>query len=56
VWNRAVSERVRRYGTKVLVGDLVATSIEAGDLLEKADDGEVVEGVGEEVKEPLSCL
>lgn len=23
VWNRAVSERIRRFGTQVLVGDLV---------------------------------
>lgn len=34
VWNRAVSERLRRFGKKVLVGDLVAKA----DLLEEDVD------------------
>jgi len=36
VWNRAVSERLRRFGRQVLVGDLVIKS-ENADLLENVE-------------------
>lgn len=36
IWNRAVSERFRRFGRAVLVGDLVVRR-ENADLLEQAD-------------------
>lgn len=36
IWNRAVSERLRRFGRAVLVGDLVVRR-ENADLLEQAD-------------------
>lgn len=35
VWNRAVSERIRRHGTQVLIGDLVIEP-EAAKIVEEA--------------------
>lgn len=37
IWNQAVSERLRRYGSKVLIGDKVIDK-SAADLLEEASD------------------
>ena len=42
IWNRAVSERLRRFGRQVLVGDL-AVRRENADLLEDEADDEVEE-------------
>lgn len=39
VWNKLVSERIRRFGKKVLIGDLVITK-DKSDLLEVASGGE----------------
>lgn len=39
VWNKAVSERIRRFGRKVLVGDLVIKK-ENEELLEEASQQE----------------
>jgi len=45
VWNRAVSERIRRFGAnKVLIGDLaLVASKEAKELLEQANNEEALE-------------
>lgn len=52
VWNRAVSERIRRFGTSVLIGDLVIEPeksslveevVNADDLLIEQADNEVEE-------------
>ena len=45
IWNRAVSERLRRFGMEVLIGDL-AVRRENADLLEDADDDDEAEEVG----------
>jgi len=47
IWNQAVSARLRKFGNKVLIGDLVINK-EAAELLEAADD-EVREDIEEEV-------
>jgi tRNA pseudouridine13 synthase len=36
VWNRAVSERIRRHGTNVLIGDLVIDA-EQSKLIEEEE-------------------
>lgn len=38
VWNKAVSERLRRHGRKVLIGDLI---IKAGEKIEDLLDDDV---------------
>lgn len=45
IWNQAVSARLRKFGNKVLIGDLVINK-EAAELLEAADD-EVREDIEE---------
>lgn len=45
IWNHAVSARLRKFGNKVLIGDLVINK-EAAELLEAADD-EVREDIEE---------
>ena len=45
IWNRAVSERLRRFGRKVLVGDLAVRS-ENADLLENAEIIDEAQGGG----------
>ena len=52
IWNKAVSERLRRYGRQVLVGDLVVKR-ENADLIEQIIEiGGVEEPVEEEVINP----
>ena len=50
VWNRAVSERFRRFGRQVLVGDLVIKR-ENADLLENVEIDEVEAPVAEPEEE-----
>lgn len=44
MWNRAVSERLRRHGKKVLLGDLVTDNAEIielqNDEVDEADEEE----------------
>lgn len=40
VWNRAVSERIRRFGSSVLVGDLVLDDPSFAKIIEEAPNAD----------------
>lgn len=47
IWNRAVSERLRRFGRQVLIGDLVVKR-ENADILEEVQEVDANEEASED--------